>query len=435
MKKLYILIGLLSISFSTFSQVGINTTTPNAQLEIKSSNQTTPSNTDGILIPKIDAFPITNPTAVQDGMMVYLTQTVGVNQAGFYFWKNSSSSWMSINGILSENDPQVSSTTANTIPKYNGTTLVDGLIIDNGTNVGVGITPTPGNKLHVDGKTLTSILEVTNKTTTDRFRMINGAFDKYVLQSDPNGNTTWVNPNTLLITETDPQVLSSSINSISKYNGTALVDGVMIDDGTNVGVGIIPTTGNKLEVAGKIKTTNLQMTNGATANYVLQSDAAGNASWVNNNGGYTHYLGELYLGGVIFELHKEADGLEHGLVISTTQGSGVWQTINSTTGADRSEDGAYNTNLITNSPIQTFVTSLGTGWYLPSKDEMRLIINNVYLINKVLRANGFNLIEYQYYHWTSTEANIDNAIRWDSAGLFSPNFKNAPSRFLGIKKF
>jgi hypothetical protein len=53
----------------------------------------------------------------------------------------------------------------------------------------------------------------------------------------------------------------------------------MVDDGTNVGVGVTPSSGNKLEVNGKTKTTNFQMTNGATANYFLQSDASGNGSW------------------------------------------------------------------------------------------------------------------------------------------------------------
>lgn len=42
---------------------------------------------------------------------------------------------------------------------------------------------------------------------------------------------------------------------------------------------ITPSVGNKLEVIGKTKTTNFQMTNGAAANYILQSDATGNASW------------------------------------------------------------------------------------------------------------------------------------------------------------
>jgi trimeric autotransporter adhesin len=94
------LLNCITILFftTTFSQVGINTTTPQAQLEIKSSNQATPSNSDGIIIPKIDAFPAINPTATQDGMMVFLTTTVGVNPKGFYYWDNTTTTWISTGG-------------------------------------------------------------------------------------------------------------------------------------------------------------------------------------------------------------------------------------------------------------------------------------------------------------------------------------------------
>lgn len=78
-----------------YSQVGIGTTTPNAQLDIQSSNQANPSNTDGILIPKIDAFPATNPGANQNGMLVFLTTTVGTNVPGFYYW-NHPTAWVPI---------------------------------------------------------------------------------------------------------------------------------------------------------------------------------------------------------------------------------------------------------------------------------------------------------------------------------------------------
>ena len=53
--------------------------------------------------------------------------------------------------------------------------------------------------------------------------------------------------------------------------------------GGRLGVGGDPATGNMLDVNGKTQTTNFQMTNGATNNYVLRSDAAGNGSWVNVN--------------------------------------------------------------------------------------------------------------------------------------------------------
>lgn len=97
MKKLYI---LLFFPIMVFSQVGINTTTPNAQLEIQSSNQAAPANTDGLLIPKINTFPATNPSAAQQGMLVYLTEAIGSNTPGFYYWDNLSVSWISIGDTI-----------------------------------------------------------------------------------------------------------------------------------------------------------------------------------------------------------------------------------------------------------------------------------------------------------------------------------------------
>jgi len=97
MKK-HILFFCLLVSTTLSAQVGINTTDPHAQFEIKSSNQANPDATDGILIPKVDTFPATNPTVDQDGMMVYLTTDVGSNLKGFYYWDNTNSVWKSISG-------------------------------------------------------------------------------------------------------------------------------------------------------------------------------------------------------------------------------------------------------------------------------------------------------------------------------------------------
>ncbi len=95
LKKLFFvacnLFGVLS-----FAQVGINTTTPNALLDIRASSATAPTNTDGLLIPKIDVFPATNPTADQQGMLVYLTTTVGTNTPGFYYWDNPTTTWIGL---------------------------------------------------------------------------------------------------------------------------------------------------------------------------------------------------------------------------------------------------------------------------------------------------------------------------------------------------
>jgi trimeric autotransporter adhesin len=95
MKK-WFLFGCILLSITAFSQVGINTTNPKAQLEIQSSDQANPTVTDGILIPKVDVFPAVNPTLDQDGMMVYLTTLSGTNEPGFYYWDNTNSVWKGI---------------------------------------------------------------------------------------------------------------------------------------------------------------------------------------------------------------------------------------------------------------------------------------------------------------------------------------------------
>ena len=91
-----ILFIFFGISFWCQAQVGVNTTSPNALLDIRTSNQAVPTNTDGILIPKINVFPATNPTVAQQGMMVYLTTVSGTNQPGFYYWNQPTITWIPI---------------------------------------------------------------------------------------------------------------------------------------------------------------------------------------------------------------------------------------------------------------------------------------------------------------------------------------------------
>ncbi len=86
-----------------FSQVGINNTNPNATLDIEASNTATPSNEDGILIPRIDEFPALSPGAAQDGMLVFVTGN-GSASEGFYYWDNGTTSWVLVNGSGSDDD-------------------------------------------------------------------------------------------------------------------------------------------------------------------------------------------------------------------------------------------------------------------------------------------------------------------------------------------
>jgi hypothetical protein len=98
MKKIFITIFCLASKF-VFAQVGINTTTPKSIFDIVASNATIPSNEDGILIPRIDVFPATNPTIDQNGMLVFLTTSTIINPSGFYYWDNGNSAWKPISTI------------------------------------------------------------------------------------------------------------------------------------------------------------------------------------------------------------------------------------------------------------------------------------------------------------------------------------------------
>ena len=121
MKKqlLFILTGIVCI-YTLSAQVGINTTNPEVLLDIRSSDQINPDNTDGILIPKIDDFPATNPTAAMDGMMVYATGN-GTPTKGFYYWDQAITNWVNVRGIERIDD------------------LIDGKSDNDGTNDGSSI--------------------------------------------------------------------------------------------------------------------------------------------------------------------------------------------------------------------------------------------------------------------------------------------------------
>lgn len=88
---------LFLFSINSNAQVGIGTTSPNAQLDIQASNQASPAATDGILIPKVDAFP-TGVGVNQDAMLVYLTTTVGSDTPGFYYYYHATTDWLPIGG-------------------------------------------------------------------------------------------------------------------------------------------------------------------------------------------------------------------------------------------------------------------------------------------------------------------------------------------------
>jgi hypothetical protein len=138
-------------------------------------------------------------------------------------------------------------------------------------------------------------------------------------------------------------------------------------------------------------------------------------------GGFSHYLGEAFNGGIIFYLYKGSDGLEHGLIVALTESATSWQTTASLVNANRSEDGAYNTTLMTGSPAKTYIAGLGAGWYLPSIDELGLLYYNRYSTQKGLRAGGNTLLSYTTNFWSSTESIPTNAFSFYFLSGFATN--------------
>ena len=150
----------------------------------------------------------------------------------------------------------------------------------------------------------------------------------------------------------------------------------------------------------------------------------------------SHYLGEEYLGGIIFNLYTGADGLEHGHIVNLTETNTSLQDPTSLVGASSSWDGATNTNLYTNSLAKTWVESLGAGWYIPSIDELNILYNSRYYVNKSISTLGGTALAKDNNYWSSTEYNDDNAwaLYFDNGGgfyyfKFNPNYVRAVKAF------
>lgn len=146
-----------------------------------------------------------------------------------------------------------------------------------------------------------------------------------------------------------------------------------------------------------------------------------------------YWVGKPTLGGIVFHTYRDVNNIEHGLVVSIVDQSTGSQYSNITSasiGTARTWDGQYNTNLMASQTSASSgawldcnnYTYFGySDWYLPSIDELNLLSNNRYNVNKTLSTIvGATQIEANNY-WSSTE----NAS--SSAAAF--NFFNAYAYF------
>jgi hypothetical protein len=140
-----------------------------------------------------------------------------------------------------------------------------------------------------------------------------------------------------------------------------------------------------------------------------------------------HYVGEMFGGGIVFHVYKDAQGVEHGLIASPytlTFGTSWSNVTSSLIGLYEYDDGVVNTNAIINqaghsSSAAKLCDDFSSGgfndWYLPSAYELKLIFDNVYTLNKVLINDGNPLTSPLGLaaYWSSTEWSATNASRVD----------------------
>jgi hypothetical protein len=141
---------------------------------------------------------------------------------------------------------------------------------------------------------------------------------------------------------------------------------------------------------------------------------------------YTHYVGEIYGGGVVFYVDQTGN---HGLICSMIDlGYVTWSNVVSLIGltAQSDWDGQSNTNAIIAQAGHTGSAAklcddytnvnYGTGaysdWYLPSLHQLVKLWGAVYEVNKALDSdgNGATTSIIKNYYWSSTESTA--GIAW-----------------------
>lgn len=209
------------MTLTTGGNLGIGTTTPNAPLQFATN--------------------VANRKVVLYG-------TVNNDNQFYGFGVNSNTLRYQVDQTISDHVFFAASSASNS---------VELMRIKGNGNVGIG-TSAPTAKLHVGGSV----------------RIVDGTQGAgKILTSDASGNASW---------QALPAGITGSgtANFISKWtpNGTTLGNSQIFDNGTNVGINQ-GSPAAKLDVNGTFKLTDGTQGNGK----ILVSDAAGNASWQNND--------------------------------------------------------------------------------------------------------------------------------------------------------
>ena len=369
-----------SIISENIGNIGINTTSPGAKLEIYDSVN------DNILKLRRDAINATTFRVGADGAFVLqnnATDAVGIKNgnvgigkanpgykldvlgdilaagwlrtsgnAGWYSetygggWFMTDVTWLRAYGSKNVWTDSLLGSAGGLTVGYSGATppLPAGGAIISG-NVGIG-TSIPGAKLDVAGTVKATGLNIPTGAGTGK-----------VLTSDVSGVATWQTPAAVGLGG------GGTTNYMSKFTSASAVGNSQIfDDATNVGIGTtIP--GAKLDVVGTVKATGLSIPTGAGAGKVLTSDAAGAGTWQTSaaglgGGGTTNYMSKFTSASVVGNSQIFDNGTNVGI------GTALPSTQLHTTGIGRFDGGVQVDGItIIADNAGWHYTQESTGWY------------------------------------------------------------------------
>lgn len=277
-KKCFLLLTLFCILSN--AQVGIGTTSPNAQLEIVST-------TNGLLIPRVAlsskavSAPVVNPNgggAPADATLVYNTATVvsGADSVapGFYYYSATSSRWIPMNNIYTSNGTlednrtvtQGANKLAFTASEVNAFSVDGSTFSVDAANQRVGIgTNVPSYKLHVRGDTnIKGELRLESPTTGFYAGFIKG-------DDDP------VSDNTKLIIQSARGVGGIIFNT---NNGSTVIEAARITNVGRIGIGLTNPQ-YKFDVLGDANVRGqlrIDSADGNDAGYITASEEAAGAN-------------------------------------------------------------------------------------------------------------------------------------------------------------
>ncbi len=226
---------------SVSAQVGIGTTTPRSSLDISIANSLTPTNTDGILVPRVNNFPASNPTAT--GLLIYLDDTDNNDPQpdGFYFWNKTR--WNYVSGWNYYGNEGTSPSTAAIGVAANGDYIgtkdnADFIVGTNGLerlritaagNIAIGKTnPTKRLEINANNDYIKFENLATKTTTTKTFFMVRDANNEVGLSEVENvaGQLIRIGLNTAAYDTTEKAIRFKDNNDATEMGGNNFINTV-----------------------------------------------------------------------------------------------------------------------------------------------------------------------------------------------------------------